>query len=78
MKDFALPRYMRCVATTARRTPIHAGTYASVLMIDGHAPNRTAVVVDSWGASQFVHEHEGGRWQLTVPDQGPVAELVLT
>jgi hypothetical protein len=70
-------KYMRCVATTSRRAPIRTGTYFPLLVIDGSAPNRTAVIVDAWGAARPVCEGESGRWQLFVPDDGPVAELVF-
>jgi hypothetical protein len=57
--------------------PVCTGTYSPILGIDGSAPNRTATIVDAWGAPRRVCEDEDGRWQLFVGDQGSVAELVF-
>ena len=77
MSNSVSPKYMRCIALTTRRAPIRTGTYSPVLVIDGCAPNRTAIIVDSWGAPRPVREVEDGRWQLFVRDDDPVAELVF-
>jgi hypothetical protein len=77
MESSVPSKYMRCVASTSRHAPIRSGTYLPLLAIDGSAPNRTAVIVDAWGAARPVCEDESGRWQLFVPDDGPVAELVF-
>jgi hypothetical protein len=77
MQSLATPKYMRCVGSIPRRATICAGTYLRLLVVDGSAPNRTAVVVDAWGAARPVCEDESGRWQLSLPDDGPVAELVF-
>jgi hypothetical protein len=46
-----------------------------VVSVDGSTPNRSAIIVDCWGGSQYVREREDGRWQLASGD-GPVAEFV--
>jgi hypothetical protein len=69
------PQFMRCVASPARGIPIKAGTYSPVVSVDGSTPNRNAIILDCWGASQCVCEREDGRWQLATGD-GPVAEFV--
>jgi hypothetical protein len=77
MSNSAPPRYMRCIGSMARKAPIRPGTYSLMLEIDGSAPNRTAIIIDAWGAPRAVREDEDGRWQLFVRDDGPVAELVF-
>jgi hypothetical protein len=68
---------MRCIASATHKAPIRTGTYSPILEIDGSAPNRTAIIVDAWGAPRAVREDEGGRWQLFVREDGLVAELVF-
>jgi hypothetical protein len=70
-------KYMRCIVSMARAAPIRTGTYSPIIGIDGSAPNRTAIIVDAWGAPRPVCEDEYGRWQLFDRDHGRVAELVL-
>jgi hypothetical protein len=77
MSNSAPPKYMRCIASTAARAPIRTGTYSPIIEFDGSAPNRTAIIVDAWGAPHPVREDEDGRWQLFVRDDDPVAELLL-
>ena len=77
MNNSAPPKYMRCIASTAARAPIRTGNYSPINGFDGSAPNRTAVIVDAWGAARPVCEDKSGRWKLFVPDDGPVAELVF-
>jgi hypothetical protein len=77
MSYIAPPKYMRCIASAARGAPVRIGTYSPILEIDGSAPNRTAIIIDPWGAPQPVREDEHGHWQLLVRDDGLVAELVL-
>jgi hypothetical protein len=77
MSNIGLQKYMRCVVSVARAAPIRIGTYSPIIGIDGLAPNRTAIIIDAWGAPRPVCEDEDGRWQLFVRDHGPVAELVL-
>jgi len=67
---------MRCIASSVRGGPIHAGIYFPVVSIDGCAPNRNAIIVDCWGASQYVREHEDGRWQLANENDGAIAQFV--
>jgi hypothetical protein len=68
---------MRCIASTAARAPIRSGTYSPIIEFDGSSPNRTAVIVDAWGAPQAVREDADGRWRLFIRDDDPVAELLL-
>jgi hypothetical protein len=75
MNNHGLPHFMRCIASPARGIPIKAGTYSPVVSVDGSTPNRSAIIVDCWGGSQYVREREDGRWQLASGD-GPVAEFV--
>jgi hypothetical protein len=75
MSNSTQPKYMRCIASTTRRAPVRTGTYSPILGIDGCAPNRTAIIIDAWGAPRRVHEDEDGRWHF-VRDDG-VAELVF-
>jgi hypothetical protein len=78
MSNSAPLKYMRCIASTAARAPIRTGTYSPIIGFDGSAPNRTAIIVDAWGASHPVREDEDGRWQLFVrDDDDPVAELLF-
>ncbi len=70
-------KYMRCLVSKARTAPVRTGTYSPILQIDGSAPNRTAIIIDAWGAPRPVCEDEDGRWQLFVHDYGSVAELVF-
>jgi hypothetical protein len=77
MRNSALPEYMRCIASVPHRAPIRAGAYSPILGIDGSAPNRTAIIVDAWGAFRPVCENPDGRWQLFSQDDGSVAELVF-
>jgi hypothetical protein len=77
MSTFGRHKYMRCVVSMARTAPFRTGTYSPLLGVDGSAPNRTAIIVDAWGAPRPVCEDEDGRWQLYVRDQGPVAEFVF-
>jgi hypothetical protein len=70
-------QYMRCLVSKARTAPVRTGTYSPILQIDGSMPCRTAIIVDSWGASRTVCEDEDGRWQLFIQDHGSVAELVF-
>lgn len=77
MSKSAPPKYMRCIASMAPVAPIRTGTYSPILGIDGCTPNRTAIIVDAWGAPRSVREDADGRWQLFVRDDGPVAELVF-
>jgi hypothetical protein len=70
------PTFMRCVASPARGTPVGAGTYAPVVSVDGCAPNRTAVILDSFGAARRVCEREDGRWQLGIRSDARVVEFV--
>ena len=77
MSSSGPPKYMRCIVSMARTAPIRTGTYSPILGLDGSAPNRTAIIIDAWGAPHPVCEDEDGRWQLFVRDYGPVAELVF-
>jgi hypothetical protein len=77
MNGYDPTKYMRCIVSIARTAPIRTGSYSPVVAIDGSAPHRTAIIVDPWGASRPVCEDEDGRWQLSVRDHGPVAELVF-
>jgi hypothetical protein len=77
MNTFGQQKYMRCIVSMASTAPIRTGSYSPVLGIDGSTPNRTAIIVDAWGASRPVCEAEDGRWQLFVPECGPVAEFVF-
>jgi hypothetical protein len=77
MSNSAPPKYMRCIASTAARAPIRAGTHSPIIGFDGSAPKRTAIIVDAWGASHPVREDQDGRWQLLVLDDDPAAEFVF-
>ncbi len=61
------PQYMRCVAS---------GTYWPVITMDGSSPDRTAGIVDNWGARQQLQECESGRWRLSVADDRLPTEFV--
>jgi hypothetical protein len=77
MTKSALPEYMRCIASVAHKAPIRTGTYSPILGIDGAAPNRTAIIIDAWGAVRHVCERSDGRWHLFAHEDGSVAQLVL-